>query len=257
LTREQERDVAQKKDAGDEEARRELAERNLRLVIAVATKYQGRGLPLSDLIQEGNIGLLRAVDKFNVEEGVKFSTYAVWWIRQGILRAIQEKASTIRIPGYINERLHSAMKTQREERSKNHQNSSQIENAGKQNTNNEVERLLALAHQETFSFDAPFEEGPKGPRSLLEILPAPNPGTEEIVSSQKQRAVIMKELDSLPPREATILTLRFGFDGEEGRSLQEIGAILGISRERVRQLETSALNKLKQRQSVMALQEEL
>ena len=235
---------------------RELEEGNLRLVITMATKFQGRGLELSDLIQEGNIGLMRAVDKFDGHRGMKFSTHAVWWIRQAIARAVDEKSRIIRIPGYINERLHEALKKQRGERSKNTQNSSQRENADKQNIDNEVERLMALAYQETLSLDAPLEEGQKRSRSLSETLPAPQPDNDEEIFTQHRSEKIGKALSALPSREAKILRLRFGFDGEKERSLQEIGDEFGISHERVRQLLSQAFNRLKQSEVIHELQED-
>jgi RNA polymerase primary sigma factor len=235
---------------------RELEEGNLRLVITMATKFQGRGLELSDLIQEGNIGLMRAVEKFDGHRGMKFSTHAVWWIRQAIARAVDEKSRMVRIPGYIHERLHEALKKQRGERAKNQQHSSQREHAEKQHIHNEVERLLALAYQATLSLEAPLAEGHKRSRSLSETLPAPQPDNEEEIFTQHRREKIGHALRALPAREAQILRLRFGFDGEEERSLQEIGDAFGISRERVRQLLSQAFNRLKQSEVIHALQEE-
>jgi len=233
---------------------RELEEGNLRLVITLATKFQGRGLDLSDLIQEGNIGLMRAVDKFDGHRGMKFSTHAVWWIRQAIARAVDEKSRMVRIPGYIHERLHEARKQQRGERSKNHQHSSQREHADKPNIHNEVERLMALAYQATLSLDAPLAEGQQRSRSLSETLPAPQPDHDEEIFTQHRREKIGNALRALPSREAKILRLRFGFDGEKERSLQEIGAEFGISHERVRQLLRQAFNRLKQSEVIHALQ---
>jgi RNA polymerase primary sigma factor len=235
---------------------RELEEGNLRLVITIATKFQGRGLELSDLIQEGNIGLMRAVDKFDGHRGLKFSTHAVWWIRRAIARAVDEKSRMVRIPGYINERLHEARKKQRGECSKNHQHSSQREKADKQNIHNEVERLMALAYQETLSLDAPLEAGQQRSRSLSETLPAPQPDNDEEIFTQHRSEKIGNALSALPSREAKILRLRFGFDGEKERGLQEIGDEFGISHERVRQLLSQAFNRLKQSEVIHELQED-
>jgi len=235
---------------------RELEEGNLRLVITMATKFQGRGLDLSDLIQEGNLGLMRAVDKFDGHRGMKFSTHAVWWIRQAIARAVDEKSRLVRIPGYIHERLQEALKTQRGERSTNHQPSAQREHADQQHMHNEVERLMALAYQETLSLDAPLEEGHKRSRSLRETLPAPQPDNEEEIFTQHRREQIGHALRALPSREAQMLRLRFGFDGEQERSLQEIGEEFGISHERVRQLLRQAFNRLKRSEVIHALQAE-
>ena len=235
---------------------RELEEGNLRLVITMATKFQGRGLELADLIQEGNIGLMRAVDKFDGHRGLKFSTHAVWWIRKAIARAVDEKSRIVRIPGYINERLQEALKQQRGERAQNKQHASQREKAEKQHIPNEVERLMALAYQETLSLDAPLEEGPKRARSLRETLPAPQPDNEEAIFTQHRREKIGNALRALPSREAQMLRLRFGFDGEKERSLQEIGDAFGISHERVRQLLSQAFNRLKQSAVIHALQED-
>ena len=281
LTPQQEMTAAEKRDAGNKAIRqlvsgrfltraqgmqlakdvlardaavRELEEGNLRLVITMATKFQGRGLDLSDLIQEGNIGLMRAVDKFDGHRGMKFSTHAVWRIRQAIARAVEEKSRIVRIPGYIHERLHEALKTHRGERSKNHQHSSQREHADKQHMHNEVERLRALAYQETLSLDAPLEEGQKRSRSLSETLPAPQPDNDEEIFTQHRREKIGHALSALPAREAKILRLRFGFDGEKERSLQEIGEEFGISHERVRQLLSQAFHRLKQSEVIHALQ---
>ena len=187
---------------------------------------------------------------------MKFSTHAVWWIRQAIARAVDEKSRIVRIPGYINERLHEALKKQRGERSKNNQNSSQREHADKQNINNEVERLMALAYQATLSLDAPLAEGQQRSRSLSETLPAPQPDHDEEIFTQHRREKIGNALRALPSREAQILRLRFGFDGEKERSLQEIGDEFGISHERVRQLLSQAFNRLKQSEVIHALQED-
>ena len=257
LKRDQEIAVAEKVDAGDEEARKEFAERNLRLVISIAKRFQGRGLALSDLIQEGNLGLLHAIDKFDAQRGFKFSTYATWWIRQHIVRAIDDKSRVVRIPAYLSDDYREALRTRRKESAEN-QDASYAERAEKKSSEeDEVEKLKAILQPGTFPLDTPFEWSGNRPRTLHDTMASSNPGTEEVIFTQEQRKVIRKEFAALPQREAIILTLRFGFDGEEGRSLQEIGDILGISRERVRQLESRALDKLKESSILRALHEEL
>ena len=211
---------------------------------------------MTDLIQEGNIGLMRAVDKFDGHRGLKFSTHAVWWIRKAIARAVDEKSRIVRIPGYINERLQEALKQQRGERAQNKQHASQREKAEKQHIHNEVERLMALAYQETLSLDAPLEEGPKRARSLRETLPAPQPDNEEDSFTQHRQGENRECLACITLPRSSNAETAFWVRWREERSLQEIGDAFGISHERVRQLLRQAFNRLKQSAVIHALQED-
>jgi len=248
----QEFDLARQIRAGDQDALQELVKRNLRFVISVAKKYQNRGMPLIDLIGEGNVGLLTAARKFDPDQGVKFISYAVWWIRQAILSSLAKQGRTVRVPLNRTSDLSRIIKGAEILRQKLRREPMPEELAHLTGLTVEVVQALSALNSGDIRLDAPLD--PDSDRSLIERFVAdemPNPEDEAMnrfVSEEIERA-----LATLPSRDAKVLRLYFGLDGGREHTLEEIGAMLGVTRERVRQLRDRALKRLREGEVGVAL----
>ena len=244
LTAEQEADLARAAQAGDEQARRALSEANLRLVVSVAKRYVGRGLPFLDLIQEGNLGLMKAAEKFEPERGFKFSTYATWWIRQAITRAIADQGRTIRIPVHLVESINRVKKAAGELLRKNGREPTAEEIAVQLEMEpDRIRELLQLA-QDPISLETPVgEEEDAHLEDFIQDEEAGVPVDE--AGRQLLRRELLNVLKSLTPREERVITLRFGLEDGRARTLEELGKEFNVTRERVRQIEAKALRKLR------------
>ncbi|MDQ3697477.1 MAG: RNA polymerase sigma factor RpoD/SigA [Gemmatimonadota bacterium] len=254
LTAAEEKALARLIRSGDQDALEELTKRNLRFVVSVAKKYQNRGLPLIDLIGEGNVGLLTAARKFDPDQGVKFISYAVWWIRQAILSALARQGRTVRVPLNRTADLSRVIKASALLRDK----------LGREPTPGEVSQLTgisqeivaALATLNTADVRLDAAAGKDSDRSLIERFSIEEmPNTEEQVMSQFRLLELERALDTLPPRDAKILRLYFGLEGDREQTLDEIGKMLGVTRERVRQLRDRALKRLREGTVGRALRE--
>ena len=243
LTHAEERELARRKDEGDEEAKSRLIECNLRLVMSITRHYTRAGVPLLDLIQEGNLGLIRAVEKFDYTLGYKLSTYATWWIRQSVSRALAEQGRTIRLPVHVADQVRRVTRARRTLGQKLNRDPSIEEIALEADfTPAKVESLLELV-QDHVSLDTPVGDGESVMSDLIEDVNAIAPETE--TSENIRSAELAQALRRLNPRQQRVLTERFGLTGEKPKTLEEVGVILGITRERVRQLETRALRELR------------
>ena len=244
LTAQQEADLARAAQAGDADARRALSEANLRLVVSVAKRYVGRGLPFLDLFQEGNLGLMKAAEKFEPERGFKFSTYATWWIRQSITRAIADQGRTIRIPVHLVENTNRVKKTAGELLRKNGREPTVEEIAVQLDLEpDRVRELLQLA-QDPISLETPVgEEEDAHLEDFIQDEEAGVPVDE--AGRQLLRRELMNVLKSLTPREERVIALRFGLEDGRSRTLEELGREFNVTRERVRQIEAKALRKLR------------
>ena len=251
LTAQEEVELAQRVESGDREARDRMVTANLRLVIALARRYQGMGLSLLDLIQEGVLGLIRAVDKFDWRRGFKFSTYATWWIRQGIQRALASKTREIRIPENVVDLERHVLRVERELSAALGREPSEDEIAVAASIAPErLEQLRKVARAVT-SLDRPV--GPAEETSLGELLPAAGAGPEEIVSVSLSEQKLREAVGALPDLERRVIVLRYGMDGGEPRSLRDVALTLGLSAQRVRRIEIAALERLAVSREVQAL----
>jgi RNA polymerase primary sigma factor len=244
LTREEERELARRKDAGDEEAKKRLIEANLRLVMSITRSYTRSGVPLLDLIQEGNLGLIRAVEKFDYRLGYKLSTYATWWIKQAVSRALADQGRTIRLPAHVAERVRRLLRVRRQLAQKLSREPTPAELAKETGEREDkVVDLLGLV-DDPVSLDSPVGDGESFFADLIEDESAADP--DERTALEHRHGELTRAIAGLAPRMQRVLVLRFGLDGEGPRTLEDIGAELGVTRERVRQLESRALRELRQ-----------
>jgi len=245
LTAQQEVAIARKVRQGDAEAMQELVKRNLRFVISVAKKYQNRGMALTDLIGEGNVGLLTAARKFDPDQGVKFISYAVWWIRQAILAALARHGRTVRVPLNRTADLSRIIRTAETLRQELRREPTPEEIAGSTGLALDVVQALAALNTADVRLDAPLD--PEGDRSLIDRFIADEQGdAEEQAMDRFLSEEIESALRTLPPRDAKVLRLYFGLAGGREHTLEEIGGMLGVTRERVRQLRDRALKRLRE-----------